>query len=96
MEDKTLYNRLDIKFNATENEIKESYLKSSNRIYPNKLIDEADDNKFKQIDEAYNILMDRDLRYMYDQHGLEGVKNIIKKRYENCKIMENIFLNYDF
>ena len=61
---KNYYKILDVKDNATHDEIKKSFRKLSMKYHPDK--NNGDDIKFKEINEAYEILGDNDERKMYD------------------------------
>lgn len=61
---KNYYKVLDVKDNATNDEIKKSFRKLSMKYHPDK--NNGDDVKFKEINEAYEILGDSDERKMYD------------------------------
>ncbi len=69
------YKVLDIKPEATPDEIKKAYRKQSLIHHPDK---GGNADKFKQVSESYEILSDPDKREIYDQHGYEGYKE-----YEN-------------
>ena len=61
---KNYYNILNIDENATNDEIKKSFRKLSMKYHPDK--NNGDDQKFKEINEAYEILGDTDERKSYD------------------------------
>jgi len=70
--DTKYYDILDIKSNATENEIKKAYKKMALKWHPDKNQDNKDlaEKKFKEIAEAYAVLSDKQKREIYDSHGL--------------------------
>lgn len=76
MKDDQLYNVLGVSPNASDAEIKSAYRKLSLKYHPDKNIDnrEEAENKFKEINVAYEILSDPEKRSLYDQHGLDGLK----------------------
>lgn len=65
------YDILEIKPNASENDVKKAYKKMALKWHPDKNQDnkEEAEKKFKEIAEAYAILSDKDKRSFYDQHG---------------------------
>ena len=67
------YNILGIDRSASETDIKKAYRKLSKELHPDKNKgDEAAENKFKQVNEAYEVLSDPKKRQMYDQFGKAG------------------------
>jgi len=64
---KDYYNVLGIAKTATEDEIKKAYRKLAHQYHPDKT--GGDDKKFKEINEAYQILSDRNKRLQYDRFG---------------------------
>ena len=77
VKDTTLYNRLEVEPNADESVIKKSYNKLSKIWHPDKHGDEKKEEatlKFKEITEARDILLDKEKRNMYDQVGMDILK----------------------
>jgi len=68
------YEILDISKDATKSEIKSAYRNMAKKYHPdlNQGNEEAQD-KFKEINEAYEVLSDDDKRNRYDRFGHEGV-----------------------
>lgn len=73
--DTILYDRLGVQSDSTDKEIKKAYHKLSLKWHPDKNKSEEADLKFKEISEAYNILSDPEKRKMYDQIGVDMLKN---------------------
>jgi molecular chaperone DnaJ len=69
------YKLLGVEKNASEAEIKKSYRSLAMKYHPDRNSDnpEAAEAKFKQINEAYEILSDPKKRAAYDQFGHAGV-----------------------
>jgi DnaJ family protein A protein 2 len=65
-----LYQILEIEKNATALDIKKSYKKLALIHHPDK--NGGDDTKFKEIDAAYKVLSDPDLKQQYDETGEIG------------------------
>ena len=65
-----LYSILDIKQSANSDEIKVAYKKQARKWHPDKNIDNAEEatKRFKEINEAYEILSDKHERAWYDAH----------------------------
>lgn len=62
------YETLNVKQTATENEIKASFRKLATKYHPDKNGgNKTSEEKFKQINEAYQILSDKEERAKYDQ-----------------------------
>ncbi|MDD5606275.1 MAG: molecular chaperone DnaJ [Candidatus Pacebacteria bacterium] len=64
---KDYYKILGIDKNASSEEIKKAYRKLAHQYHPDKRT--GDENKFKEINEAYQILSDKEKRSQYDQFG---------------------------
>jgi len=64
---KDYYEILDVSKNATDEEIKKAYRKLANKYHPDKA--GGDEKKFKEINEAYQILSDKQKRAQYDRFG---------------------------
>ena len=60
------YETLDVKRSASESEIKKAFRKKAAEYHPDKGGDEA---KFKEVNEAYQILSNKEKKQMYDQFG---------------------------
>lgn len=76
VKDTKLYDILQVQPNAGESEIKKAYYKLAKIHHPDKnQEDEKADEKFKEIKFAYEVLTDRQKREIYDQYGLEGLKD---------------------
>ncbi|KAM0249076.1 hypothetical protein ACHAP5_003016 [Fusarium lateritium] len=67
-----LYDTLNVKPEATQDEIKKGYKKAALKWHPDKNKDSPDaSEKFKECSQAYEILSDPEKRKIYDQYGLE-------------------------
>ena len=64
---KDYYNILGVSKNAPKDEIKRAYRKLAHQHHPDK--NGGDDTKFKEINEAYQILSNDQKRQQYDQFG---------------------------
>lgn len=61
------YKTLGIEKGATDEEIKKAYRKLAHKYHPDKA--GGDEEKFKEINEAYQVLSDKTKRAQYDQFG---------------------------
>jgi molecular chaperone DnaJ len=66
---KDLYEVLGVKKGASAEEIKKAYRKLARQYHPDKNPDEAAEERFKEIQGAYDILSDPEKRKQYDQIG---------------------------
>ena len=64
------YDVLGVKKDASADEIKKAFRKKAIEFHPDKGGDEA---KFKEVNEAYEVLKDNEKRQRYDQFGHAGV-----------------------
>jgi molecular chaperone DnaJ len=64
---KDYYKILGVEKNASSEDIKKAYYKLAHQHHPDKK--EGDESKFKEINEAYQILSDKDKRSNYDKFG---------------------------
>lgn len=71
MDYKDYYSTLGVGKNATEDEIKSAYRKLARQYHPDVNKDPGAENKFKDINEAYQVLSDTEKRKKYDQFGSE-------------------------
>ena len=69
MDKRDYYEVLGLKKGATADEIKKAYRKLAKELHPDK---GGDENKFKEVSEAYEVLSDADKKAKYDQFGHDG------------------------
>jgi len=66
---KSLYETLGLTDNASESEIKKAYRKLARQYHPDVNKDPSAEEKFKEINAAYEVLSDKDKKAQYDMHG---------------------------
>ena len=68
------YEVLGVEKNASDAEIKKAYRKLAMKYHPDQNPgDKSAEEKFKEINEAYEVLSDADKKARYDQYGFAGV-----------------------
>ncbi len=75
------YKILGIKEGSSQDEVKKAYKKLAVKCHPDK---GGNVDTFKNITEAYGVLVDEEKKAVYDQYGIDGLKN-----YENTVSMRN-------
>ncbi len=71
VDNKKLYEVLGVELTATQSEIKKAFRKLAIKHHPDR---GGDQEKFKEINAAYEVLSDENKRETYDKYGLEGLK----------------------
>jgi curved DNA-binding protein len=83
------YNILGVNKNASQEEIKRAYRKLAMKYHPDKNPNRKEaEERFKEINEAYAVLSDKEKRKQYDTYGAEG----FRQRFTQ----EDIFRGFDF
>ena len=65
------YDILGVSKDASQDEIKKAYRKKAHKHHPDK---GGDEEKFKKVNQAYQVLSDKKKRKQYDQFGKAGAK----------------------
>ena len=81
------YDVLGVSKIATENEIKKAYRKKALHYHPDK---GGDESKFREVNEAYDILSDKDKKYKYDSHGSYK----IHENFDPMNLFNDIFMRH--
>jgi len=66
---KSLYETLNVNENATQAEIKKAYRALAKKYHPDMNKDKGAEEKFKEINAAYEVLGDEQKKSQYDMHG---------------------------
>ena len=66
---KSLYETLEVNENAAADEIKKAYRKLARKYHPDVNKDPSAEDKFKEINAAYEVLSNPEKKQQYDQHG---------------------------
>jgi len=66
---KSLYETLEVAEGSSESEIKKAYRKLARQYHPDVNKDKGAEEKFKEINSAYEILSDKEKKSQYDQFG---------------------------
>jgi len=89
MASKDYYEILGVSKNASDEEIKRAYRKLAMKYHPDRNPNKKEaEERFKEINEAYAVLSDREKRKQYDTFGAEG----FRQRFTQ----EDIFRGFDF
>lgn len=75
-QDTIYYDILGVEVTATDIELKKAYRKQAIRLHPDKNTDDPNASaKFQELGEAYNVLQNKELRALYDEVGIDGMKS---------------------
>lgn len=72
MNNTEFYDRLGVSKNASQDEIKRAYRKMSKKYHPDINKEPGAEEKYKEVQEAYETLSDDQKRAAYDQYGPDG------------------------
>lgn len=76
------YEILGVDRNASEEDIKKAFRKLAFKYHPDHNTEDKSGEAFKEINEAYGVLCDRDKRAAYDRYGHAGVDNGMGRGFE--------------
>ena len=79
---KHYYEILGVSRKASQDEIKKAFRKYALKYHPDRNKSSEAQEKFKEINEAYQVLSDPEKRSIYDQYGHAGINNNFNKGFE--------------
>lgn len=89
---KDYYKILRVSPSATENEIKKAFRTLAIKYHPDKNPNNKEaEEKFKEINEAYNVLIDKDKRKKFDE-----IRNLKSKKFKKENFQSSKSHNFDF
>ena len=86
------YQMLDVTRESNPLEIKRAYKKLGLKLHPDKNPSPDAADEFDRVKQAYDILMDLELRDVYNKFGKEGVAN--NKRYSETQFLIEVAIFY--
>jgi molecular chaperone DnaJ len=76
MSNRDYYETLGVGRDASDDELKSAFRKFARQYHPDVNKDHDAEEKFKELNEAYGVLSDKDKRARYDRFGKEGLGNM--------------------
>lgn len=76
MEQRDYYEVLEVSRSASQEEIKKSYRRMARKYHPDVSSEPDAEDRFKEIQRAYEVLSDEQKRTAYDQYGFAGVEGM--------------------
>lgn len=88
------YDLLSVNRNASKDEIKKAFRKLARQYHPDVSQEENAEEKFKEINEAYDVLSDEQKRARYDRYGHAGVQGAAGGGAQGFGGFEDIFEDF--
>ena len=80
------YEVLGVERNASAEEIRKAFRKLAFQYHPDRNKDDGAEEKFKEVNEAYQCLSDPDRRASYDQFGHGGAEGFFGRGFEGFDV----------
>jgi molecular chaperone DnaJ len=80
------YEILGVPRDASPEDIKKAFRKLAFQYHPDRNRDDGATDKFKEINEAYEVLSDTDKRSAYDRYGHNGPENVFGRGFEGFDV----------
>ncbi len=80
------YDVLGVPRNASQDEIKRAFRRLAMKYHPDKNRESGAEERFKEINEAYEVLSDPEKRAMYDRFGHAGAESPFARAFEGFDI----------
>jgi molecular chaperone DnaJ len=80
------YDVLGVPRNASQDEIKRAFRRLAMKYHPDKNRDAGAEERFKEINEAYEVLSDPERRAMYDRFGHAGAESPFARAFDGFDI----------
>ncbi|KAJ7535489.1 hypothetical protein O6H91_12G036100 [Diphasiastrum complanatum] len=94
---KSYYDILQVSKNANEDQIKRAYRKLALKYHPDKNPgNEEATKRFAEINNAYEVLLDKEKRKIYDNYGEEGLKQSGGGKASGGNFAQDIFSQFFF
>ena len=93
---KNYYDVLGVDRKASEQDIKKAYKRMALKFHPDKNKDPGAEEKFKEIAEAYDVLVDADKRATFDRYGEEGLKGNVRRHSQSSASVDPSFNSHFF
>lgn len=73
---RNFYDILGVSKSANDNQIKKAYRNLAKQLHPDRNKNDPDaENRFHDLNDAYEVLIDAEKRKTYDQYGEDGLKD---------------------
>lgn len=83
---KNYYDTLGVDRKASEQDIKKAYKRMALKFHPDKNKDPGAEEKFKEIAEAYDVLIDAEKRATFDRFGEDGLKGNVRRHSHSAPV----------
>lgn len=92
------YEILEVSRSATQQDIKKAFRKLAMKYHPDRNKDSDAEEKFKEVNEAYEVLSDEEKRKLYDTYGHEGLNasGFHQGGFNPYDVFNSVFSGFDF